>query len=184
MKKIITFSASNSKNSINRTLLEIAGKKITGHNVTSVDIRDYSLPFYSVDTEEREGIPEIAMQLKSLFTENDAFIFSIPEHNGGSPAVFKNLIDWLSRIGEQSDSTFAGKPVLLLSTSPGANGGATNLASLTQLLPWQGAKIINSFSLGSFYDTVVDGKLLAEQDEQLKSVISDFLISLQVAELV
>ena len=184
MKNIITFSASNSKNSINRTLLDIAAKKITAHNVTSVDIRDHSLPFFSIDIEEEDGIPEIAKELKNIFSENDAFIFAIPEHNGGSPAVFKNLIDWLSRIGEQSDTIFAGKPVLLLSTSPGANGGATNLASLTQLLPWQGAKVINAFSLGSFYDVVVNGRLLAEQDEQLNTVISDFLISLQVAELV
>lgn len=175
MKKILTISASNSKNSINRTLLTLASKKIQGHKVTMLDVRDYPMPFFSLDTEESEGHPTTAKQVRALFEEYDAFIISIPEHNGSMPAEFKNLIDWVSRLGDLQNPMFAkNKPVLLLSTSPGPRGGATNIQTLTQLMPFWGADIKGSYSLGSFYDHFVDGELSATKDQELTDTINTF----------
>ena len=176
MGKILTVSASNSTNSINRTLLTLASNKIAGHKLTMLDIRDYPMPFFSLDKEESEGHPETAKQVRALFAEYDAFIIASPEHNGGMPAEFKNLIDWVSRLGDLQNPMFANKkPVLLLSTSPGPNGGATNLQTLTQLMPWWGADVKGSFSLGSFYDHFVDGKLAADKDQALTESITAFI---------
>jgi len=176
MKKILTVSASNSKNSINRTLLALASSKVVGHEVAMLDIRDYPMPFFSVDREESEGHPETAKQVRALFAEYDAFIISSPEHNGGMPAEFKNVIDWVSRLGDLQNPMFATKkPVLLLSTSPGPNGGATNIQTLTQLMPWWGADIKGSYSLGSFYDYFVDGKLDPEKDQELTKSVTAFI---------
>lgn len=179
MKNILTISASNSKNSINRTLLELASSKIEGHDVAMLDIRDYPMPFFSLDKERSEGYPETAKQVRALFAAYDAFIIASPEHNGGMPAEFKNLIDWVSRLGDLQNPMFAmRKPVLLLSTSPGPNGGATNLQTLTQLMPWWGADIRGSYSLGSFYEYFIDGKLNAEKDQELTNSVTAFINAL------
>ena len=181
MKKILTVSASNSKNSINRTLLELASSKVEGHDVAMLDIRDYPMPFFSLDTEESDGHPETAKQVRALFAEHDAFIISCPEHNGAMPAEFKNVIDWVSRLGDLQNPMFgANKPVLLLSTSPGPRGGVTNIQTLTQIMPFWGADIKGSFSLGSFYDCVVDGKLNDEKDQELTNVIAGFVNTLSI----
>lgn len=179
MKKILTISASNSKNSINKTLLELASSKIEGHKVTMLDILDYPMPFFSLDREESEGHPENAKKIRALFAEYDAFIIACPEHNGSMPAEFKNLIDWVSRLRDLQNPMFASKkPVLLLSTSPGPNGGATNIQTLTQLMPWWGADVKGSFCLGSFFDYFVDGKLNTEKDQELTSSVTDFINTL------
>ena len=179
MKKILTVSASNSKNSINKTLLALASSKIEGHEVAMLDIRDYPMPFFSLDREESEGHPETAKQVRALFSEYDAFIISCPEHNGAMPAEFKNVIDWVSRLGDLQNPMFgANKPVLLLSTSPGLRGGATNIQTLTQIMPYWGADIKGSFCLGSFYDCVVDGKLNAEKDQELTNSVTAFINTL------
>jgi len=179
MKKICTFSASNSADSINRTLLHLAADKITGHKINVIDIRDFSMPMYSLDKEKQDGFPATATQLRALFAEQDAFIIAIPEHNGSMPAVFKNVIDWLSRLVDQQQPIFASKPVFLLSTSPGANGGSTNLQSLTQLMPWWGADVRGTYSLGSFYDNFFEGQLNLEHDRRLCDGIAEFVLYLQ-----
>jgi chromate reductase, NAD(P)H dehydrogenase (quinone) len=179
MKKILTVSASNSTNSINRTLLELASSKIEGHDVAMLDIRDYPMPFFSLDREATEGHPETAKQVRALFAQYDAFIIASPEHNGSIPAEFKNLLDWVSRLGDLQNPMFAtNKPVLLLSASPGPRGGATNLQTLTQIMPFWGADVRGSFSLGSFYDYFVDGKLHTEKEHALTSTVTAFINSL------
>ncbi|ETX11358.1 NADPH-dependent FMN reductase [Marinomonas ushuaiensis DSM 15871] len=176
MKKILAVSASNSKNSINRTLLELASSKVEGYGVTMLDIRDYPMPFFSLDREENEGHPETAKQVRALFAEYDAFIISSPEHNGSMPAEFKNLIDWVSRLGDLQNPMFAtNKPVFLLSTSPGPRGGTTNLQALTQLMPFWGADVRGSYSLGSFYDYFINGKLNAEKEQELTHSVTSFI---------
>ena len=92
------------------------------------------------------------------------------------PAYLKNIIDWLSRLVPAQSPFFgeSAKPILLMSTSPGATGGASNLKALTGLMPWWGGDVKGTYSLGSFYDVVVDGKLVPESDKALTDVIKDF----------
>jgi hypothetical protein len=45
---------------------------------------------------------------------------------------------------------WAGKPLLLLSTSPGSRGGATVLAIAAARFPFDGADVVASFSLPQF----------------------------------
>ena len=90
-----------------------------------------------------------------------------PEYNGSIPAAFKNVIDWISRVNMK----FLGdKPVLLLSTSPGKNGGATNLAQMAKLLPWWGAQLVENQSFGNFNEIY---------DSESNKVIGDAAIQLQ-----
>ena len=177
MKRILAFSGSNSSKSINQVFVAYAADKIGNHEVGILDIRDYPLPLYGMDLEMGEGIPDNAKKLKGIFSKQDALIIASPEHNGSIPAVFKNIIDWLSRIVEPGESFFGNhaKPVLLLSASPGPTGGATNLANMERLMPYWGGDVKGKYSLGGFPDCFLNGRLSVDKDRELTAVIEQFM---------
>lgn len=145
--KIIAFSGSNHSRSINQQLVGFAAGMIRDCEVEVLNLRNYDLPIYGLDLQRESGIPGEVQLLREKLLTADGFIVASPEHNGSIPAFFKNIIDWLSRIDQK---IFNHKPVLLLSTSTGKRGGATNLATLEKLLPFWGAEVTGSWSLGSF----------------------------------
>ncbi|MEQ8927951.1 MAG: NAD(P)H-dependent oxidoreductase, partial [Fulvivirga sp.] len=98
MKKIIAIGASSSSKSINKTLAIYAASKVGDASVSVIDLKDYTLPLFSVDVEEEFGIPEGAHKFNKKIESADGLVISLAEHNGTYTAVFKNLIDWLSRI--------------------------------------------------------------------------------------
>jgi len=175
MKKILAFTGSNHSQSINQQMLTISASKIVENEVTLIDLNDYPLPIYSLDIEAK-GIPEHVINLRNILAEHDALMIATPEHNGSMPAFLKNVIDWLSRVVEPGMGFFGvkDKPVLLLSTSPGATGGATNLKNMAELMPWWGADVKGIYSLGSYHDQFVDGQLIEETDLQLTTIINQF----------
>jgi len=175
MKKIMMLLASNSKESINHTLLDTVSEKIKNQQISYVTMSDFDLPIYSSDIESNDGIPTSIQQTKTLFAEHDAFVIANPEHNGAMPAAFKNFIDWLSRTVDKGDSIFSEKPVLLLSTSPGPRGGITNLQNLVNIMPYWGADIFGSYSIGSYYDNYSNGKFSPEHDQKLTQLTTTFI---------
>ncbi|MDO4776594.1 MAG: NADPH-dependent FMN reductase [Cardiobacteriaceae bacterium] len=169
---ILLFNASNSESSIHRVLLDAVRPHLAGHDVTYSSTADFDLPLFSTDLEREEGYPEEVEAFYELIAAHDAVVLACPEHNGSIPAAFKNLFDWTSRYANtQSAKMFAEKAVLLFSTSPGPNGGATNLAHLAGLLPWQGATVVGQHSLGGFAARFTDGKANAETDAVLKEAV-------------
>ena len=147
MKKIVAFGASNSRRSINRRFAAYAAAQVADAEVLLLDLNEYEMPIYSIDREQENGIPQQAYDFKAAIKSADAIIISLSEHNGSYTAAFKNIADWVSRI---EGSTWAGKPVLLMATSPGPRGGQGVLASATKAFPHQGAQVVGSFSLPSF----------------------------------
>lgn len=173
---ILLFNASNSESSIHRTLLDAVRPHLDGHDLTYSSTADFDLPLFSTDLESEEGYPEEVQAFYELVAAHDAVILACPEHNGSVPAAFKNLFDWTSRYANtQGAKMFAGKPVLLLSTSPGPNGGATNLAHLAGLLPWQGATVVGQHSFGPFGERFADGKANAGTDAALREAVQALL---------
>lgn len=160
--KILAFSGSNSSKSINQQLVNIAAGYVKYHEVEVISLRDYEAPMYGIDLEENNGFPEAMQQLQTKMTEADAFLISSPEHNGAVPAIFKNTIDWLSRIDKK---VFQEKPVVFLTTSPGARGGKSAMEYLLTTMPRLGANVIGSYSQSGFYDKVKDGKIVNEVDK-------------------
>ena len=169
-KKILAFAGSNHSKSINYQLTEFAASQIQDFEVRVLDIRNWDLPVYSIDMDP-DQTPDQITELIALIQEYDAFIIASPEHNGGTPAFLKNIIDWISR---REKKAFGGKPVLMLSTSPGGRGGANNLAALIQTLPYQGANVVANFSLPSFYDNFAGGAVSGEQLEKLQTALQLF----------
>lgn len=147
MKRILTFGASSSKNSINKTFAIYAANRFKNAEVQLLDLNDFEMPIYSIDREKENGYPEKAIQFKAYIKETDAIIISFAEHNGAYTAAFKNIFDWISRIEKD---VWANKPMLLLSTSPGARGGATVLEIAMNKFRRMNSNKILSFSLPLF----------------------------------
>ncbi|MBT9190445.1 NADPH-dependent FMN reductase [Zobellia russellii] len=158
MKKVITMAGSNSQKSINKKLLSYTSGLLENTKIISIDLNDYVLPIYGVDYEEENGIPTAVRRLNELMDEADGFMVSLAEHNGSYAAVFKNTIDWLSRVNIK---IWREKPLLLLATSPGGRGGKTVLESAKAYFPFLGAKVIADFSLPNFYDNFKENKVVA-----------------------
>ena len=149
MKKIIALGASSSTKSINKTLAIHAASKVVDAAITVIDLSEYNLPIYSVDAEQRFGIPYQVHKFNRLIETSDGLVISLAEHNGTYTAVFKNLIDWLSRIDME---VWKGKPMLLMATSPGRRGGETVLAAAKAYFPFMEGDIVADFSLPSFFE--------------------------------
>ena len=175
-KKILTFAASNSSVSINRTLAEYAASLAQDAEVTTLDIHDYEMPIYRHDREEESGIPKQAHDFLARLGEADALIIGLAEHNGLYSAAFKNLFDWCSRIGRE---VFQGKPMVLTATSNGAGGASRVLDLAETAFPHFGGDVKAAFSL-PLYDEKFDpeanggaGKVTdAEKDAELRAAVA------------
>lgn len=170
MKKILALAGSNHTTSINQQLVNYTASLIEDMEVKIIDIKDWNIPIYSIDMDP-DQTPEQITALIQLIQDADGFIISSPEHNGGTPAFFKNILDWLSR---RAKKVFDNKPILLMSTSPGGGGGVNNRKFLEHILPYQGASIAATFSLPSFYDNMKAGKLEGEILQQLQESVQTF----------
>lgn len=169
MKNIIAFAGSNSKNSINKQLVGYAASLLEHSKAEVLDLNDYDLPLYSVDLEREQGHPENAIRFLSKLKESDGIIISLAEHNGAYTAVFKNLLDWMSRI---EGKTFYGKPMLLMATSNGARGGRSVLDMASNRFPRHDAYLVAEFSLPGFNSNFSNGKITNEElNVQLKDAV-------------
>ena len=168
MKKIIAFSGSNSSQSINQQLIEATSGLLDGVEVEILNLRNYPAPVYGIDLEMSEGFPGTMKSLKEKMSGADGFLVSTPEHNGSMPAVLKNTIDWLSRMDQKA---FQEKPTVFMSTSPGPRGGMSALEHLVAIMPFRGAIIVGSYSLGNFGDHLKDGNLTKEKASELKPIL-------------
>ena len=172
MKKIIAFAGSNSKNSINKQLVTYASSLLDNIGVNILDLNDFELPIYGVDLEIEHGIPDNAHKFLDIIKASDGILISLAEHNGAYTAVFKNLLDWMSRI---ESKTFFGKPMLLMATSPGGRGGASVLEMAQSRFPYHDANIVSVFSLPFFGDNFIDGRISNKAlDNDLKQALLKF----------
>jgi len=165
MKKIIAFGGSNSKASINKQLATFAASLVKDVETEVLDLNDFSLPVYGIDLESESGIPENANLFLQKIKSADGIVLSLAEHNGAYATVFKNILDWMSRIDGKLWSDI---PMLLMATSTGARGGMSVLELGKSRFPYMGGNIVGDFSLPSFgqnfssegiKDEVLAGKL-------------------------
>lgn len=175
MKKVVTIGGSSSKNSINRQLAEYAGEKLENVALIKIDLNDFEMPMFSIDMESEHGYPKTVLALNDLVASADGFVISLAEHNGAYAAAFKNAFDWLSRV---EGKVWRNKPMVLLSTSPGARGGATVLEIAKGRFPYNGGNIVGSMSFPSFFDNFKDGKVV---DKTLEGHISALIQELKTS---
>ncbi len=117
--KIIGFTGSLRKGSYNKSAL-LAAQKLAPE-MAALEIFDVGVfPFFNEDLEP-DNIPEAVKEFKEKLREADAILIATPEYNYSIPPVLKNALDWASR---GADSPLSGKPVGIMSASPGYFGGA------------------------------------------------------------
>lgn len=173
MKRILAFGASNSMNSINKSFAQFAANCFSNAEVQLLDLNDFEMPIYSIDREKENGFPAEAIEFKEHIKAADAIVISFAEHNGAYTAAFKNIFDWISRIEKD---VWANKPMLLLSTSPGARGGATVLEIAVNKFQRMNTNKIFSFSLPLFKENfkndvgILDSALADDFKSKLASI--------------
>jgi chromate reductase len=136
--RILAFAGSTREGSFNKRLVAAgaAAARAAGGDVTLIDLRDFPMPLYDGDLEQRDGLPEAAQRFKALMLAHAGLLLSCPEYNSGPSGVLKNAIDWASR-GDppgQSLAAFRGKTAGLLSASPGMLGGLRGLVHVRAIL--------------------------------------------------
>lgn len=162
--KILAFAASTSSQSINRMLVSHAADVLTGEilpdaEIELIDLNDYEMPIYSSDREKAGGIPDLARQFREKIAAADALLISFAEHNGHYTAAFKNTFDWASRL---EGKVYAGKPMVVLATSPGKGGAGNVLGAAVTSAPHFGADVKASLSVPKFGENfdIDTGKLI------------------------
>src|SRR3954467_4812717 len=95
-----------------------------------VEIRD--LPLYNQDHDGGEQ-PAAYTSFRDAVRAADGVLFVTPEYNRGVPGVLKNAIDVASR--PYGKSSFLGKPIGIISNSPGPLGGVSAAKQLQNIMP-------------------------------------------------
>lgn len=168
--KILALGTSLREASYNHRLAEAAAAyaRDAGAAVTVVRLRDYPMPIFDEDLENRDGMPEHAQRFKDLLIEHHGFLIASAEYNSSMTAAFKNAIDWASRPkeGEPPLHAFDGKFAALLGSSPGGLGGLRVLSHTRDLLLNIRVSVLgNQYALGGVADAFNDdGTLAREQD--------------------
>ena len=92
-----------------------------------VHLDEYDMPMYDGDCEEAVGLPDAAVRLHDVLVGADAVVFVSPEYNNAPTPLLKNVIDWVTRVSKRP---LEGKPVALMSATPGSGGGVDGLQVL------------------------------------------------------
>lgn len=126
--KILGFSGSLRRKSYNTAALR-AAKELLPEGAT-LEIADLSaIPFFNEDL-EAESIPQPVLDFNKKVAAADALLIATPEYNYSIPPVLKNALDWASR---GSEKPLDGKPLAIMSASPGMFGGARAQYHLRQV---------------------------------------------------
>lgn len=183
--KVLVFAGSLRKDSFNKRLARAAAAAVdnAGGIATFIDLADFALPIFNEDI-EKQGTPEVATRLKSIFLANDGLLIASPEYNSSITAALKNAIDWVSRAaaGEKSLAAFSGKVAALVSASPGALGGLRGLVHLRSILGnIQVLVLPEQLAIGQAHTTIAeDGTLQdAKQLATLEAIAAKLVATIE-----
>ena len=174
MKKIVVIGASSSSSSINRIFANYAAKSLNIEcKIKDLVLSDFEMPIYSEDKQNNSGIPYKALNFKKEISKSDGIVISLAEHNGSYTAAFKNIYDWISVI---ENDVWCSKPILLLSTSPGARGGLSVLKLAHDRFSKNYKYDIPHFSLPSFKENFneTEGITNIRLNQDFHTVLIDF----------
>ena len=109
-----------------------------GAQVTRLDLRALALPIYDAEV-EAAGMPAGAIAFRDSLASHDALIVATPEYNAFPTPLLINAFDWASRTTASAHqpaglAAMAGKPVGVMSASPGPFGGLRSLMATRQFL--------------------------------------------------
>ena len=134
-----------------------------------VTLNDVS--FFNQDLEANP--PADWLALRDKVQKSEGVIFITPEYNRAIPGVLKNAIDVASR--PYGKSSFLGKPMGIVSNSPGPLGGVSAAKTLQNVLPGISGPIMGQpeIYLNAVGDAFDDKGELTK--ESLKTVLQQYI---------
>ena len=124
--------------SINRMVLGLAGQAMPA-GMKLEQLEWVGVPPFTADP-LAGAMPPTVITLSDRIRRADAVVIVTPEYNFSIPGMFKNMLDWLSRVDAQP---FANKPVAMMSASTGPLGGARVQYELRRVFQFLNAKVLN-----------------------------------------
>src|SRR6201998_4326564 len=98
----------------------------------------HGISFFNQDLEATP--PADWVSFREKLQKSEGVLFVTPEYNRSIPGVLKNAIDVGSR--PYGKSSFLGKPIGIVSNSPGPLGGVNAAMNLKQILPGYAGSIM------------------------------------------
>lgn len=173
---ILGFTGSLRKDSYNRALLKTASELLSDE--ARLELFDLTgIPLFNQDLEVE--MPSIVLDFKNRIKASNAVLIATPEYNHSIPGVLKNAIDWASR--PYGDNSFEGKPVAVMSASPGMLGGVRAQIHLKQILQALDMRIVNKPEvILAFASRKIDGegRLVDETSRKVMGELLKNLIAL------
>ena len=180
-KKILFIVGSLREGSFNHQMALEAEKALAGK--AEVSYLDYSaIPLFSQDL-EIPTLPTVAAAREAVLAADAIWIFS-PVYNFSIPGTVKNLLDWLSRALDLSETR--GPSALqdkIVTVSSVANAGHEQLFAIYKdLLPFIRTQIVGEFTASRINDSAwADGHLVLEDKvaASLKQQVEDLVQAIQ-----
>ncbi|WP_426616004.1 NADPH-dependent FMN reductase [Bradyrhizobium sp. McL0616] len=167
---IVTIAGSLRKDSFSLKIANALAKLAPASLKLEV-ITPAGISFFNQDLEGAPPADWLAFREK--LQKSDGVLFVTPEYNRAIPGVLKNAIDVGSR--PYGKSSFNGKPVGIISNSPGPLGGVSAAKTLQNILPGIAGPILQQpeiylNAVGDAFDA--DGNLAKDS---LKTVLQAYL---------
>ena len=139
---VLAICGSLRADSLHRGLLRAIERRAPGLQLLGDDLVP-QLPLFDPGLDTPDRMPTAARELRLLAEACSAAIIASPEYVHAPSGVTKNALDWL--VGS---TALYGKPVLLMSASPGQTGGIRGLAALVPTLRAMDATLVDPVSVG------------------------------------
>ena len=180
-KKVLFIVGSLREGSFNHQMALEAEKALAGK--AEVSYLDYSaIPLFNQELEV-PTLPTVAAARAAVLVADAIWIFS-PVYNFSIPGTVKNLLDWLSRALDLSETRGASAlQDKIVTVSSVANAGHEQLFAIYKdLLPFIRTQIVGEFTASRINDSAwADGKLVLEDSvaASLKQQAEDLLQAIQ-----
>ena len=180
-KKVLFIVGSLREGSFNHQMALKAENALAGK--AEVSYLDYSaIPLFSQDLEV-PTLPVVAAAREAVQAADAIWIFS-PVYNFSIPGTVKNLLDWLSRAIDLSDTRGASAlQDKIVTVSSVANAGHDQLFAIYKdLLPFIRTQVVGDFTAARVNDSAwADGQLVLEDSvaASLKQQAEDLLQAIQ-----
>ena len=136
--KILIIPGSLRSGSHNVRLAALAAKELTlaEADVTRISLEDYQLPLFDADF-MASAMPQAAVRLKQMMVAHAGVFITSPEYSASVTPLLKNAIDWVSRVREGGEPTYAAfknRVFAIGSATDSGSGGLRSLIALRQIL--------------------------------------------------
>ena len=180
-KKVLFIVGSLREGSFNHQMALEVEKALAGK--AEVSYLDYSaIPLFNQELEV-PTLPSVAAAREAVLAADAIWIFS-PVYNFSIPGTVKNLLDWLSRAIDLSDTRGASAlQDKIVTVSSVANAGHDQLFAIYKdLLPFIRTQVVGDFTAARVNDSAwADGQLVLEDSvaASLKQQAEDLVQAIQ-----